>query len=143
MKNIRVPASILHPTPPSAPSRLTNPCHIPSQANLQVRLLHCGVTCWSEFSPPPCCSFLTVVAQVDVSRSVIDQYGTMEWEVTFTMNLGTTPPGAGDVEALSVVQNVTLVEDYAGQPIVTETQQGSTGLSGTFSLDYNDPGGVR
>lgn len=67
----------------------------------------------------------------------------MEWEVTFTMNPGTTPPGAGDVETLSVVQNVTLIEDYADQPIVTETQQGSTGLSGTFSLDYNDPGGVR
>lgn len=74
--------------------------------------------------------------QVDVSRSVIDQYGTMEWEVTFTKNPGTTPTGAGDVTELSVAQG-------SDAPIVVETQKGSTGLSGTFTLDYNDPRGSR
>ena len=74
---------------------------------------------------------------VEVSRSVIDQYGTMEWEVTFTNNPGTTPTGAGDVSLLSVAQG------SADTPIVIETQKGSTGLSGTFTLDYNDPGGSR
>ncbi|CAM9932498.1 unnamed protein product, partial [Ectocarpus sp. 13 AM-2016] len=81
--------------------------------------------------------------QVVVSRSVIDQYGTMEWEVTFTMNPGVTPTGAGDVEVLSVAQNLTGLSEHATQPVVTETQQGSTGLSGTFALDYNDVGGSR
>lgn len=75
--------------------------------------------------------------QVEVSRSVIDQYGTMEWEVTFTKNPGTTPTGAGDVSLLSVAQG------SADTPDVDETQKGSTGLSGTFTLDYNDPGGSR
>lgn len=74
--------------------------------------------------------------EVEVSRSVIDKYGTMEWEVTFTKNPGTTPTGAGDVTDLSVIQT------GATLPIV-ETQKGSTGLSGTFTLDYNDPGGSR
>ncbi|CAM9544469.1 unnamed protein product, partial [Hapterophycus canaliculatus] len=81
--------------------------------------------------------------QVYVSRSVIDQYGTMEWEVTFTMNPGMTPTGAGDVEALSVTQDLTGLSEHASQPVVTETQQGSTGLSGTIALDYNDAGGSR
>lgn len=67
----------------------------------------------------------------------------MEWEITFTMNPGITPAGAGDVTALSVVQNLTGLAGYTSQPIVTETQQGSTGLSGTFTLDYNDVGGSR
>lgn len=76
--------------------------------------------------------------QVDVSRSVIDKYGTMEWEVTFTKNPGTTPTGAGDVAELSVAQGSAVLP-----PLVIETQKGSTGLSGTFTLDYNDPGGSR
>lgn len=59
------------------------------------------------------------------------------------MNPGITPAGAGDVTTLSVAQNLTGLSDYASQPVVTETQQGSTGLSGTFALDYNDVGGSR
>lgn len=78
-----------------------------------------------------------------MSRAVIDQYGTMQWEITFTMNPGETPWGAGDIAALSVVQNLTGISDYASKPVVTETQQGSTGLSGTFAVDYNDVGGAR
>lgn len=88
-------------------------------------------------------SRLHLDAQVEVSRSVIDQYGIMEWGVTFTMNPGVTPPGAGDVTMLSVIQNLTGIQDHASQPVMTETQKGSTGLAGKFSLDYNDAGGAR
>lgn len=114
---------------------------LPSVVNLLVAPYYAVVECAANritvvLLPP-------VAGQVDVSRSVIDQYGTMEWEVTFTMNPGTTPPGAGDMESLSIVQNLTGIEAYATHPIVTETQQGSVGLSGTFSLNYNDPGGAR
>lgn len=63
--------------------------------------------------------------------------------MTFTMNPAVTPPGAGNLESLSVVQNLTGITEYASQPVVTETQQGSIGLSGTFSLDYNAEGGAR
>lgn len=84
------------------------------------------------------CSSGDTPRQVDVSRSVIDQYGTMEWVVTFTSNPGISPTGAGDVADLKVTQ-----DDSASQPIVIETQKGSTGLSGTFLLDYNDAGGSR
>lgn len=74
---------------------------------------------------------------------MIDQYGTMEWEVTFTQNPGMTPAGAGDVTALSIAQNLTGVDGHVSQATVTETQKGSVGLSGTFELAYNDPGGPR
>lgn len=74
---------------------------------------------------------------------MVGQYGTMEWEVTFTMNPDMTPPGTGDVTSLSVVQNLTGIYAYTALPVVTEIQKGSTGLSGTFELDYNDPNGAR
>ncbi|CAM9134269.1 unnamed protein product [Discosporangium mesarthrocarpum] len=77
------------------------------------------------------------------TRYVIDQYGTMEWVVTFTQNPGETPPGAGDVSSLTVAQDLSGVEDFTSEPIVTETMAGSTSLSGTFNLDYGDPGGSR
>lgn len=78
-----------------------------------------------------------------MSRSVVDKYGTMEWEVTFTLNPGMVPTGAGDISGLSVIQNITGASGFAFQPTVTETQQGSTGLSGRFELHYNDMGGPR
>lgn len=81
--------------------------------------------------------------QVDVTRSVLDRYGTMEWDITFTMNPGLIPPGAGNVRTLLVTQDLTNSSEYTMQPRVTETQQGSAGLSGTFTLDYNDVGGSR
>lgn len=78
-----------------------------------------------------------------MSRSVIDQYGGMEWEITFTLNPGETPTGAGDVATLVVAQNLTGLQEYASNPLVIEIQQGSTGLSGAFAVDYNDAGGPR
>ncbi len=44
--------------------------------------------------------------KVDVSRTVLDQYGSIQWDVTFIQNPGEIPLGAGNVDALTVVQEV-------------------------------------
>ncbi len=44
--------------------------------------------------------------KVDVSRTVLDPYGSVQWDVTFTQNPGETPLGAGNVDPLTVVQEV-------------------------------------
>ena len=72
---------------------------------------------------------------VDVTRTVLDKYGTIEWRVTFTQNDGMAPPGSGDLDPMSVSQD----PDTAGrnaQVAVNEITKGSDGLSGTFALDY-------
>ncbi|KAL9190302.1 hypothetical protein ACHAXT_007513 [Thalassiosira profunda] len=79
---------------------------------------------------------------VDVTRTVLDKYGTIEWLVTFTENVGVTPPGAGDVDPITVAQD----PDTAGRSasvMVSEMVKGSVGLSGSFSLDYQSSGGPR
>ncbi len=74
--------------------------------------------------------------KVDVTRTVLDPYGSVQWDVTFTQNPGETPLGAGNVDALTVIQ-----EGQTGPnpPQVTEIKAGSTSLGGTFSVDYLDP----
>eukprot|EP00970_Alexandrium_tamarense_P009994 scaffold1976_cov187-Alexandrium_tamarense.AAC.23 len=72
---------------------------------------------------------------VEVTRTVLNKYGTMEWLVTFTENVGTTPPGAGDIPSIVVAQD----DDTSGQNAniqVNEIVKGSDGLSGTFTLNY-------
>ncbi|KAL7542724.1 hypothetical protein ACHAXR_012005, partial [Thalassiosira sp. AJA248-18] len=79
---------------------------------------------------------------VDVTRTVLDQYGTIEWRVTFTKNLGATPPGSGDIDAVTVAQD----PDTSGRSasvVVNEIVKGSRGLSGTFNLNYQSSGGPR
>jgi hypothetical protein len=76
---------------------------------------------------------------VQVSRRVIDQYGVMEWVVTFTSNPGFTPTGSGDVNRLVVRQDSFPPGALATQPAVTETQKGSAPLAGYFTLDFADP----
>ena len=79
---------------------------------------------------------------VEVARLVIDQYGATEWMLTFVGNPESTPPGAGDIPLLDVVQ----AADSGGTinaPIVSEVQKGSTGLSGSFSVDYFSANGPR
>ncbi len=44
--------------------------------------------------------------KVDISRTVLDPYGSVQWDVTFTQNPGETPLGAGNVDPLTVVQEV-------------------------------------
>ncbi|KAL7542723.1 hypothetical protein ACHAXR_012023, partial [Thalassiosira sp. AJA248-18] len=75
-------------------------------------------------------------------RTVLDQYGTIEWRVTFTRNLGATPPGSGDIDAITVAQD----PDTSGRSasvVVNEIVKGSRGLSGTFNLNYQSSGGPR
>jgi len=79
---------------------------------------------------------------VDVTRSVLDKYGTIEWTVTFTKNVGTSPPGSGDVDPINVVQGA----DTSGRSanvVMNEVVKGSDGLAGTFTLDYQSSGGPR
>lgn len=87
-----------------------------------------------------------------MSRFVRDQYGTIDWVVTFTYNPGQTPPGAGNMPAIVIDQdyqnqNITAGDatavGVADDPLVTELVQGSTSLSGSFTVDYNDPNGPR
>lgn len=79
---------------------------------------------------------------VDVSRTILDKFGTVEWVVTFTSNPGVTPAGAGDVDLLNVAQG----QDTSGSThsvFVQEIKKGSTGLSGHFTIDYDSPSGAR
>lgn len=79
---------------------------------------------------------------VDVTRTVLDKYGVIEWELTFVGNPSETPPGAGDVPLLHVVQ----AADTGGTtntPIVNEIQKGSSGLGGSFLVDYFSSSGPR
>ena len=70
---------------------------------------------------------------VEVTRTVLDKYGSIEWIITFTGNPGMTPPGTGDINLLIVVQAV----DTGGtlhDVSVREVRKGSTGLSGSFLI---------
>jgi hypothetical protein len=77
--------------------------------------------------------------QVDVTRQVLDQYGAMQWTVTFKSNPGQTPPGAGNVPLLFVTQTGAAIA-----PVALQLVQGSASLGGSFDIDYGDTvGGVR
>ena len=80
--------------------------------------------------------------EVDVTRLVLDKYGTIEWMVTFTKNVGSTPPGSGDIDSIVIAQDA----DTSGREanvVVNEIIKGSGSLSGTFTLDYQSSGGPR
>ncbi|KAG5186908.1 hypothetical protein JKP88DRAFT_308701, partial [Tribonema minus] len=92
----------------------------------------------------------TLGQQVDVSMSIPDQYGTVQWVVTFTDNPGQTPSGAGDMPALVIQQDYLHQAPSAGDatlvasnPVIQELQKGSTSMSGSFTVDYGDPNGAR
>eukprot|EP00957_Ditylum_brightwellii_P128238 9780364-Ditylum_brightwellii.AAC.1 len=79
---------------------------------------------------------------VDVERTILDKYGTIEWKITFTGNPGQSPPGTGDVDPLVVTQ----LPDSSGRintVVVSEIQKGSTGLSGSFLVDFMGSSGKR
>lgn len=76
---------------------------------------------------------------VDVTRTILDRYGAVEWRVTFTNNDGSIPPGSGDVFPITVAQN----SDTSGRNadvVVHEITKGSDGLMGMFSLNYQGGG---
>jgi hypothetical protein len=79
---------------------------------------------------------------VNVTREVIGQYGSVEYLVWFVYNEGQTPPGTGDVSDLRVIQR-NLDSGENNTVVVTEVQKGTTGLSGTFTVDMNSPLGQR
>ena len=80
--------------------------------------------------------------RVNVTRTVIDKYGVVEWQITFVKNLGQTPPGTGDVSPLVVIQEAD-VQGNVNAPVVSEAQKGSTGLGGTFTVDFFSAQGPR
>uniref|UniRef100_A0A7S4I964 Fibronectin type-III domain-containing protein n=1 Tax=Odontella aurita TaxID=265563 RepID=A0A7S4I964_9STRA len=79
---------------------------------------------------------------VDITRTVLDKYGSIEWLVTFTSNPGETPPGTGDIDMLRVVQGPDS-SGFTNPVFVNEVQKGSTGLAGSFTIDYFSSTGAR
>jgi len=79
---------------------------------------------------------------VRVTRTVLDEYGSIEWRVTFTKNEESTPPGSGNVAPIIVAQG-TDTSGRVANVVVHELTRGSSGLSGTFDLDYLSSSGQR
>jgi len=79
---------------------------------------------------------------VSITRTVIGKYGVVQYDILFVSNPGQTPSGSGDVALMVVTQgDASDGSNYA--PIVTEVAQGSTGISGYFTVDLHDPFGPR
>jgi len=79
---------------------------------------------------------------VYVTRTVIGKYGVVEYVVLFVTNPGQTPSGSGNVAIMAVTQ-AAATDSVTYAPIVTEVAQGSTGISGFFTVDLHDPAGPR
>ena len=77
---------------------------------------------------------------VKVARTVVGQYGAMQYDVRFVRNSGSTPPGAGDVPDITVEQGA-ATNGVVYPPLVTETKKGSTGISGRFYIDLHSTSG--
>jgi hypothetical protein len=99
------------------------------------------ITLYSSAAKRFCCCYCgcLLALQVDVTRQVLDQYGAMQWTITFKSNPGETPPGAGNVPLLIVTQPGAAIA-----PLPLQLVQGSASLGGSFNIDYGDTvGGVR
>ena len=79
---------------------------------------------------------------VNVTREVYGRHGVVQWQVQFVYNGYEVPPGAGDIAALNVTQ-AAAVDGVVYAPTVWETTKGSTGLSGSFEIDFEAPYGAR
>ena len=79
---------------------------------------------------------------VNVTRTVIGQYGVVEYEVRYVFTQGVYPQGAGNAPLLVVAQGA-ATDGHTYAPIVQELVQGSSGLAGSFTVDLNDPNGPR
>ncbi|DAZ98274.1 TPA: hypothetical protein N0F65_008959 [Lagenidium giganteum] len=79
--------------------------------------------------------------KVSVVRTVLDKYGQVSWRVRFISNPSYTPPGAGNLPDLTTVFTPNPVVVY--QTSVTQVTPGSTGLSGTFQIDFHSTFGLR
>jgi hypothetical protein len=74
-------------------------------------------------------------------RWIHSKYGSVEWLVRFSENPGQTPPGTGDIADFEVTSDAQLDVNMDGLVQVLESQKGSTGLSGTFTIDVSSPMG--
>ena len=74
---------------------------------------------------------------VRVSRTVVDKYGSVQYDVRFVNNKGITPPGAGYVQILNVTQ-AAATNGHVYAPRVKRVQRGSDGLSGSFDINLHD-----
>ena len=84
-----------------------------------------------------------VITNVDVTRERYDKFGSHIWTITYTKNQNHWPPGSGDIPELtpSVSTGTATMQSTSGDAptcVVTEEQKGSTGLSGTFHLNFED-----
>lgn len=71
-----------------------------------------------------------------VERTVIGKYGEVSWFIRFISNPGQTPPGAGNIADLAATSASFTTS-------LTVNQEGSTGLSGSFDIDFHTQGGSR
>ena len=80
-----------------------------------------------------------IIINVDVTRQRVDKWGSHIWTVTYTKNKNHWPPGSGNIDELTC-DTYTLTS--GSTCAVTEVQSGSTGLGGTFELNFeNAPDG--
>jgi len=85
--------------------------------------------------------FANRIVEVD-GRWIHSKYGSVEWLVRFTDNPGNTPPGTGDINEIIATGDAQMVENLDGGVVqIIETQKGSEGLSGTFTIDVSSPMG--
>jgi hypothetical protein len=90
---------------------------------------------------------LVELTSVEVTRVRVGKYGGFTWFITFTENPGQTPPGSGDMPILICDLSAMTESDGTSTSkgeTVTETNAGSVGLSGTFTVQFNNaPEGLQ
>jgi hypothetical protein len=79
------------------------------------------------------------IGTVTVSRTRTSLEQTFEWRVTFASNPGAFPTGSGDVAIL--VPNFALMTGAGKNIAAAQVTQGSTPLSGTFTVSYDPSAG--
>jgi len=93
------------------------------------------------------------VVNVSVTAAQVNIFGQWQWNITFIQNVGVVPPGTLNVPPLvlnssglyetaynlSCPSGDSCLTNHTLQLNVTETVQGSTPLSGTFTLDLGIP----
>ena len=84
----------------------------------------------------------TPLHRIDVVRDVIGKYGQVQYTIQFVFNEGNTPPGAGDIAILDVVQ-AAATSGQIFAPTIAETQRGSNPIEGNYKIDLHSPDGPR
>lgn len=82
--------------------------------------------------------------KVSVTRTIHGKYGEVSWQIRFISNPTFTPPGAGNlpvIDAAFTANSVSLASLF--RVTVTRVTPGSTGLSGSFLVDFHSTIGLR